>query len=293
MSRFPELRYFRRRENNGYWSLVPLRGPLAFDAVMVNESTIRILDLLEDGKTMEQIVDMYRREFPEEKESRLRADVFHAVWRLQRHGFVDAPDLADSLGIVRSRRGPAADTLQPCPVEMIPELSQALRMAGNGGDLRWLYSQHVERARTGSAEGCGGDLYDADRIVESQTVRGEIFWAYRDGKGRITGALSTDNYMLGMPVVQVATLAAAADGEEGPGLATLMLAQLAEILSILGLNQKMRILSCPSRGSGAGNLTIFDESFFSAMAQCRFRRSAALPGEIEGDHDVEYFDRML
>ncbi len=286
-------RYYRRRENNGFWTLVPLQGPLSAGSVMVNDFTCRILDLVESGKTLEDVLDIFRRESPEEDERKLRVDIYQAASRLKKYDLIDAGGFVENARILTQEREVVPGSLQPCPLGHIAALSQFLLGAFQENGSSWIQNVYTELPEGDSPPQIPTSPYDAERMAESQATGGEIYWAYVDEKGRISGGISATNYMLMAPVVTITSIAAQGEGEEMAALVTVMLSEFAEVLSVFGLNEKIRIISCPSAAPPQPNLTVFDEGLFSAMAQCRFRRTAAFARELEGDYDVEYYDRLL
>jgi hypothetical protein len=272
---------------------MPLRGPCSSDSVMVNEFTYRVLELIESGKTLEQVLDVFQRDYPEEDDQKLRVDLFHAASRLRKHDFVETGSFTENARILQNGRGLVPGSLQPCPIGHMPELSRFLLEARDTAGIRWLYNAFVKRPQGGSGPELPAELYDVERMAGAQVTGGEIFWAYVDDQGQLVGGASSSNYMLMTPVVSITAVAVAGGPQDRGTRAITMLSQLAEILSLFGLNEKIRITSCPAVSASDENMTIFDQAFFAVLAQCRFRKAATFPGEVDGDYDLEYYDCIL
>jgi hypothetical protein len=127
---------------------MPLQGPFSSDAIMVNEFTYRVLEYLESGKTIEEILDLFCHEFSEEGEQKIRADLFHAAARLKKYDFIDAGGFVEYARILQNNRQLVAGSLQPCPLSHIPVLSRFLLDASAGGRVRWLYNLFTLVARS-------------------------------------------------------------------------------------------------------------------------------------------------
>jgi hypothetical protein len=293
MTKFGTPRYFKRRENNGYWTLVPLQGPFAADSVIVNDFTERVLDLVEQGNSLTGIFDTLRAEQPDGDERKLRVDLFHAVSRLKSYDFVDGGGFAENLEILKNGRKLVAGSLQPCPLEHVPVLAEFMRNACDDVEVHWLYNFFGQRTNGEAQPVVDRCLYDTDRMTESQATGLEIHWAYVDAKGQLVGGLSSTNYMQMVPVVSVSALAAVGDPGQRTAHGVAMLGQLAEILSLFGVNQKLRITSCPALTETRENMALFAPELPQIMARSRFKRSAVFPREMEGRCDVELFDRVL
>lgn len=293
MNAFEHPRYYRRREKNGFWSLMPLQGPFAADSVMLNDFSARILDLIERGKTLEQILEILHGENPEGDEQKMRVDLFHAASRLNEHGFVDGGGYAQNVQILKNGRRLVPGALQPCPLEHMSGLSDLMLGAREGIEVHWLYNFYVDRSGGDDRAEVPASLYEVERMVKSQATGAEVYWAYVDDRGQLVGGLSSTNYMQMMPVVSITALAVAGEREERATRAATMLSQLAEILSLFGVNQKLRITSCPVASEMGGNMAVFSPECPGVMAECRFKRSATFPREIEGKYNVELYDRVL
>lgn len=285
---FKHPRYFKRRENNGFYTLMPLRGPYRSDALMVNDFTYRVLEYHEAGKTLEAILDILQHEYPEENEQKIRADLFHAAARLKKYDFIDTGGFVEYARILRNSRKLVLRSLQPCPVGHIPALARLLSTAGTEGQGQWLYNVFSLGSQQDPAT-----MYEAERMVEAQVTGSETFWVYVDQHEQLIGGVTSSNYMLMSPTVSVTAIAVASPQEKLAEHSTVILSQLIELLSLFGLNEKLRLISCPVTAAAEQNATIFDQALFTAMAQCQFRKVASFAGELADNSIVEYYDRLL
>jgi hypothetical protein len=286
-------RYYKRREKNGFWSLMPLNGPYSTDSVMVNEFTYSVLEQIEGGAAAEDIVNGLLSEYSED-EKKVRADVFHALARLGTYGFIDLSGPSEALGILNDGSPLLRACLHPCPIHHLPELAQFMTDASGAGSAAFLYNSLTTEAVLNAGDAAPPEVvFDAERMIEAQSTGGEVYWVYTDDGGKVAGALVTGNYMHMTPVVAVHALAVAGDGEERRDRAVKMLSEVSEALSLFGLNEKLRITSCPSALQRGKNLTVFEDEFDVVLGNSRFKRVATFPREVAGSYDVEYYDRTI
>jgi hypothetical protein len=295
MSAYSLPRYYKRQEKEGFWSLMPLRGPHATDAVIVNSYTYQVLDLLESGKRPTEIVGLLCRMFPEEDERKVRIDLFHTLARLGKYDFVDVGGFAENLAVLQEREEFLKGCVQPCPVNEIATLARYLKQFTNGGSGTILYNSLARMSPAGYLETTSLEVVSCvECMLEAQTTGGEIYWASLDKNGEISAAAATSNYMLLQPVVTVNILVTSGDERSIVEQRAIdMMSQMAETLRIFGLNEKLRVTSCPAVEVAAGNLTVADEAFFSVLGHCQFKKTASMKGEIGGMYDAEYYDRAL
>lgn len=284
-------RYFRRKENNGYWSVVPLQGPYFPDAVIINDFTNWVLDLLESGEGLDGALDRCAREHPDEDPRKIRADLFHIAGRLGKYDLVEGGGFASRLSILQPGAGLVSGSIQPCPVIHIPRLSDFIVQAVREGGL--VYHVRMGQMPGGQSIDSLVSLYSADRMVEQQSTGAETYWVYVGADGQFCGAVSSSSYMQMAPVVALQAIAVTPDETGWSGRVQAMLEQIAETLSLFGLSEKIRVTSLRPVDGQEANLSIADPRLFEVLARCGFRKTAVFQREINDRYHLEYYDRIV